>query len=77
MGDWIEMPQFGADGDVVDVQLHKDYVKNKEQDLADYNAALATEVDAEVNRRRLLALRVSVRTSGPCLPKAGVQHPCD
>ena len=22
VGDWIEMPQFGADGDVVDVQLH-------------------------------------------------------
>ncbi len=119
VGDWIEMPQFGADGDVVDVQLHtvkvqnwdktittipthrlitdsfknwrgmsqtgarrikraifidvssirfqtqdevnhftrfallRDYVKNKEQELADYNAGLATEVDAEVNRRRL------------------------
>jgi miniconductance mechanosensitive channel len=119
VGDWIEMPQFGADGDVVDVQLHtvkvqnwdktittipthrlitdsfknwrgmsqsgarrikraifidvssirfqtqdevnhftrfallKDYVKNKEQELADYNAGLVTEVDAEVNRRRL------------------------
>ena len=119
VGDWIEMPQFGADGAVVDVQLHtvkvqnwdktittipthrlitnsfknwrgmsqsggrrikraifidvssirfqtqdevdhftrfallKDYVKNKEQELADYNAGLATEVDAEVNRRRL------------------------
>jgi miniconductance mechanosensitive channel len=119
VGDWIEMPQFGADGDVVDVQLHtvkvqnwdktittipthrlitdsfknwrgmsqsgarrikrasyvdvssirfqtqdevdhftrfallKDYVKIKEQELADYNADLATEVDAEVNRRRL------------------------
>jgi miniconductance mechanosensitive channel len=119
VGDWIEMPQFGADGDVIDVQLHtvkvqnwdktittipthrlitdsfknwrgmsqsgarrikraifidvssirfqtqdevdhfkrfallKDYVKNKEQDLADYNAGLATEVDADVNRRRL------------------------
>ena len=119
VGDWIEMPQFGADGDVVDVQLHtvkvqnwdktittipthrlitdsfknwrgmsqsgarrikrailidvssirfqtqdevdhftrfallKDYVRNKEQELAEYNADLATEVDAEVNRRRL------------------------
>ncbi len=119
VGDWIEQPQFGADGDVVDVQLHtvtvqnwdktittipthrlitdsfknwrgmsqagarrikrsifidvssirfqtkdeiahftqfallKDYIKNKEQELADYNAALETEVDAEVNRRRL------------------------
>ena len=119
VGDWIEMPQFGADGDVVDVQLHtvkvqnwdktittipthrlitdsfknwrgmsqsgarrikraifidvssirfqtqdevnhftrfallKDYVRNKEQELADYNAGLATEVDADVNRRRL------------------------
>ena len=119
VGDWIEMPQFGADGDVVDVQLHtvkvqnwdktittipthrlitdsfknwrgmsqsgtrrikrslhidvstirlqtddevdhftrfallKDYIKNKEQELTDYNAGLATEVDAEVNRRRL------------------------
>jgi miniconductance mechanosensitive channel len=119
VGDWIEMPQFGADGDVVDVQLHtvkvqnwdktittipthrlitdsfknwrgmsqagarrikrsiyldtssirfqtqdevdhftrfallKDHVKNKEQELADYNAGLATEVDSEVNRRRL------------------------
>ena len=119
VGDWIEMPQFGADGDVVDVQLHtvkvqnwdktittipthrlitdsfknwrgmsqagarrikraiyidvstirmqtdeevdhftrfallKDYVKNKEQELSDYNAGLATEVDEEVNRRRL------------------------
>jgi miniconductance mechanosensitive channel len=119
VGDWIEMPQFGADGDVVDVQLHtvkvqnwdktittipthrlitdsfknwrgmsqtgarrikrsifldvssirfqtqdevdhftrfallKDYVKDKEQELTDYNAGLATEVDDDVNRRRL------------------------
>jgi len=119
VGDWIEMPQFGADGDVIDVQLHtvkvqnwdktittipthrlitdsfknwrgmsqsgarrikraifvdvssirfqtqdevdhfkrfallNDYVKNKEQELADYNVGLATEVDADVNRRRL------------------------
>jgi len=119
VGDWIEMPQFGADGDVVDVQLHtvkvqnwdktittvpthrlitdsfknwrgmsqsgarrikraiyidvstiriqtqdevdhftrfallKDYIRDKEQELADYNAGLATEVDAEVNKRRL------------------------
>ena len=119
VGDWIEMPQFGADGDVVDVQLHtikvqnwdktittipthrlitdsfknwrgmslsggrrikrsiyvdvssirfqsqdevdhftrfgllKDYVRTKEDELADYNAELAAEVDAEVNRRRL------------------------
>ena len=119
VGDWIEMPQFGADGDVVDVQLHtvkvqnwdktittipthrlitdsfknwrgmsqsgtrrikrsiyidvstirmqtddevdhftrfallEDYIKNKEQELTDYNAGLTTEVDAEVNRRRL------------------------
>ena len=119
VGDWIEMPQFGADGDVVDVQLHtvkvqnwdktittipthrlitdsfknrrgmsqsgarrikraifvdvstirmqtqdevdhftrfallKDYIKTKEQELADYNAGLTTEVDADVNKRRL------------------------
>ncbi len=119
VGDWIEMPQFGADGDVVDVQLHtvkvqnwdktittipthrlitdsfknwrgmsqtgarrikraifvdvssirfqtqdeidhftrfallKGYIENKQQELADYNEGLATEVDAEVNRRRL------------------------
>jgi len=119
VGDWIEMAQFGADGDVVDVQLHtvkvqnwdktittipthrlitdsfknwrgmsqsggrrikraihidvstirmqtidevdhfsrfallKDYIRNKEQELTDYNAGLATEVDAQVNRRRL------------------------
>jgi len=119
VGDWIEMPQFGADGDVVDVQLHtvkvqnwdktittipthrlitdsfknwrgmskagarrikrsifidvssirfqtqdevdhftrfallKDYISNKEQELAGYNAGLTAEVDAEVNRRRL------------------------
>ena len=119
VGDWIEMPQFGADGDVVDVQLHtvkvqnwdktittipthrliadsfknwrgmsetgarrikravyidvssirfqsqdevdhftrfsllKDYIKEKKQELADYNAGLATEVDAEVNKQRL------------------------
>jgi miniconductance mechanosensitive channel len=119
IGDWIEMPQFGADGDVVDVQLHtvkvqnwdktittipthrlitdsfknwrgmsqsggrrikraifidvssirfqtqdevdyfmrfallKDYIRNKEQELTDYNAGLATEVDADINKRRL------------------------
>jgi len=119
VGDWIEMPQFGADGDVVDVQLHTikvqnwdktittvpthrlitdsfknwrgmsqsggrrikraifidvstirmqtpdevehftrfalltDYVRNKKQELADYNEGLATEVDVEINRRRL------------------------
>jgi len=119
IGDWIEMPQFGADGDVIDVQLHtvkvqnwdktittiptnrlitdsfknwrgmsqtgarrikraividvssiriqtkdevehftrfallSDYVAEKEQELAKYNADLTNEVDAEVNRRRL------------------------
>ena len=119
VGDWIEMPQFGADGDVVDVQLHtvkvqnwdktittvpthrlitdsfknwrgmsqsgarrikraifidvsslrfqtqdevdhftrftllKDYIKDKEQELVNYNEGLATEVGAEVNRRRM------------------------
>ncbi len=119
VGDWIEMPQFGADGDVVDVQLHtvkvqnwdktittipthrlitdsfknwrgmsqaggrrikraitidvssirfqtqdevdhftrfallKDYIEHKERELCDYNEGLATELDAEVNRRRL------------------------
>jgi miniconductance mechanosensitive channel len=119
VGDWIEMPQFGADGDVIDVQLHTvkvqnwdktittipthrlitdsfknwrgmsqtgarrikraividvssiriqtedeidhftrfallgDYIKEKEQELAEYNAGLTTEVDEEVNRRRL------------------------
>jgi len=119
VGDWIEMPQFGADGDVIDVQLHTvkvqnwdktittipthrlitdsfknwrgmsqtgarrikraividvssiriqteeevdhftrfallgDYIKEKEQELAEYNAGLTSEVDAEVNRRRL------------------------
>ena len=119
VGDWIEMPQFGADGDVVEVQLHtvkvqnwdktittipthrlitdsfknwrgmsqtgarrikrslyidvssirfqtreeverftrfallKDYVVDKEKELADYNAGLETEVDAEVNQRRM------------------------
>ena len=119
VGDWIEMPQFGADGDVVDVQLHtvkvqnwdktittipthrlitdsfknwrgmsqagarrikraihidvssirfqtqdevdhftrfallESHIENKEQELADYNKGLETEVDSEVNRRRL------------------------
>jgi len=119
VGDWIEMPQFGADGDVVDVQLHtvkvqnwdktittipthrlitdsfknwrgmsqagarrikraiyidvstirmqteeevehftrfallKDYIKDKEQELSDYNSGLATEVDAQFNGRQL------------------------
>ncbi len=28
VGDWIEMPQFGADGDVVDVALHQVRVQN-------------------------------------------------
>jgi miniconductance mechanosensitive channel len=119
VGDWIEMPKFGADGDVVDVQLHtvkvqnfdktittipthrlitdsfrnwrgmsqsgarrikraiyldvasirfqtrdeiehfinfallKDYISDKEEELAAYNAGLVVEADAEVNRRRL------------------------
>jgi len=119
IGDWLEAPQFAADGDVIDIALHtvkiqnwdktisiipshkliassfknwrgmsqsgarrikraifidvssirfqtqdevdhftrfallKDYVGSKEQELADYNAGLATEVEAEVNRRRL------------------------
>ena len=119
VGDWIEMPQFGADGDVIDVALHtvkvqnwdktittipthrlitdsfknwrgmsasggrrikrsvhidknsirflseqeierfkrfallKDYVNDKERELADYNAHLPHAVDAGVNQRRL------------------------
>ena len=119
VGDWIEMPQFGADGDVVDVQLHtikvqnwdktittipthrlisdsfknwrgmsqsggrrikrpihidvstirmqtdevvdrfprfallEDYIIDKEQELAEYNAGLETVVDDDVNARRL------------------------
>ncbi len=28
VGDWIEMPQFGADGDVIDMQLHTIKVQN-------------------------------------------------
>lgn len=28
VGDWIEMPQYGADGDVIDVQLHTIKVQN-------------------------------------------------
>jgi miniconductance mechanosensitive channel len=122
VGDWIEMPQFGADGDVVDVQLHtvkiqnwdktittipthrlisdsfknwrgmsqagarrikraisvdvssirfqtqdevdhfkrfallKDYIENKVKELADYNSGLETEVEADVNRRRMTNL---------------------
>lgn len=28
LGDWIEMPQFGADGDVVDISLHAVRVQN-------------------------------------------------
>jgi miniconductance mechanosensitive channel len=28
VGDWIEMPQFGADGDVIDIQLHTVTVQN-------------------------------------------------
>ena len=28
VGDWVEMPQFGADGDVVDIQLHTVKVQN-------------------------------------------------
>ena len=33
--------------------LLKDYIKNKELELANYNEGLATEVAAEVNRRRI------------------------
>jgi miniconductance mechanosensitive channel len=119
VGDWIEMPQFGADGDVIDVQLHtvkiqnwdktittipthrlisdsfknwrgmsqsggrrikrsiyidtstirfltsdeadqfnkfallKSYIKDKEQELLDFNARLNTGGTADVNQRRL------------------------
>ncbi len=119
VGDWLEMPQFGADGDVVDVQLHtvkvqnwdktittipthrlitdsfknwrgmsqagarrikraiiidiasvriqtqdeidyftrfvllKNYIKNKQKQLAEYNAGLEAEVDEAVNKRQL------------------------
>ena len=28
LGDWIEMPQFGADGDVVDIALHTVKIQN-------------------------------------------------
>lgn len=119
VGDWLEMPQFGADGDVVDVQLHtvkvqnwdktittipthrlitdsfknwrgmsqagarrikraiiidvasvriqtqaetdyftrfvllKRYIKNMQEQLAEYNAGLEAEVDEAVNKRQL------------------------
>jgi miniconductance mechanosensitive channel len=33
--------------------LLKDYIENKEKELADYNERLEIEVEAEVNRRRL------------------------
>jgi miniconductance mechanosensitive channel len=33
VGDWIEMPQFGADGDVVDVALHTVTVQNWDKTL--------------------------------------------
>jgi len=119
VGDWVEMPQYGADGDVIDVALHtvkiqnwdktittvpthkliaesfknwrgmsasggrrikraihldknsirflsdkeverfkrfallRDYIVEKEREVADYNAALDDETDAGVNQRRL------------------------
>ena len=119
VGDWIEMPQFGADGDVIDVALHtvkvqnwdktittipthrlisdsfknwrgmsssggrrikrsinldvssirflskaevarfdrfallRDYLKNKQADLDAYQAALNSDIEDEVNLRRL------------------------
>lgn len=34
MGDWIEMPQFGADGDVVDIALNSITVQNWDRTLA-------------------------------------------
>ena len=33
VGDWIEMPQFGADGDVVDIALHTVTVQNWDRTL--------------------------------------------
>lgn len=33
VGDWIEMPQFGADGDVVDIALHTVKVQNWDRTL--------------------------------------------
>lgn len=122
VGDWIEMPQFGADGDVVDVQLHtvkvqnwdktittipthrlitdsfknwrgmsqsgarrikraividvssirfqteqevehftrfallKDYILDKERELADFNSRLESATMADVNQKRLTNL---------------------
>lgn len=34
VGDWIEMPQFGADGDVVDVELHLIRVQNWDKTIS-------------------------------------------
>ncbi|MEM7279513.1 MAG: mechanosensitive ion channel domain-containing protein, partial [Pseudomonadota bacterium] len=34
VGDWIEMPQFGADGDVIDVQLHTVKVQNFDKTIS-------------------------------------------
>ena len=34
IGDWIEMPQFGADGDVVDISLHAIRVQNWDRTIA-------------------------------------------
>lgn len=122
VGDWIEMPQFNADGDVIDIALHtvrvqnwdktittipthrlisdsfinwrgmqqaggrrikralrldmrsvrflsaeeiarfkrfallKQYIREKQEELADYNASLPDETTADVNMRRLTNL---------------------
>lgn len=34
VGDWIEMPQFGADGDVIDIALHVVRVQNRDKSIS-------------------------------------------
>ena len=31
VGDWVEVPQFGADGEVKDIALHSIKIQNSEQ----------------------------------------------
>lgn len=77
LGDWIEMPKYGADGDVIDITLHTVMVRNFDQTITTIPAqALITDsfknwrgMHESGGRRIKRSLRVDMSTVKFCEPE--------
>ena len=49
IGDWIERPKFGADGDVTDISLLRPYLESRSAEIERWNAEHQVDHECPVN----------------------------